>query len=180
MLLQENFKWNFDVAIKMATLLVTVSVAVLVAFLNRFNMRYESREKQNRFKMDKQVEAGMAFWALLAYVTDKENEHAILLWTQEKDSKEKQWYFQKNKAKEFINKLSEYNYEKGHGFFLSPQTREHFYKYRSILYGICLKENNTSEDKVKIKREVAEEMLRMYERMNKALRDEIQPEKRDC
>lgn len=173
---QAQWVTYLDLGIKGGTLLVTISVALLVAFLNRYNMRYETRVKQNRFKMDKQVEAGMAFWALLTYVTETENDHSILLWEREKNGKGKTWFVRIDKANEFMQKLNEVNYEKGHGFFMSSDTREYFYKYRAIVFGICLSEKLNPANKIQIKEEVAREMVRMYDRMNKALREEIQPE----
>jgi len=166
-----------DSIIKIATLVFAIFTTCIVAVLNRRNMRFESFEKMNRFKMDKQLEAGMAFWGLLSYATEVENENAILIWKREKGSNETQWFFRKKQANEFISKLNEVNYEKGHGFFLSADTRQHFYNYRSKLYGLCLVEKSNSNELIPLKEGMATELRRLYGEMNNALRKELEPEK---
>lgn len=171
-------KFNWDLFIKAAGVIVTVLVAGLVYFFTKRNMRNETIERISRFKNEKLMESGMAFWGLLTYITLTENKYAILVWEKEKNTTEKKYYFRPDQAKEFIDKLNTINYEKGYGLFLSRQTRELFYEYRNIVYGILLAEKNNRNDTILLTNtEMVSGMQKIYDKMVESLRKEIDPDK---
>ncbi len=167
---------NWDLTIKALGVLATLLVAVLLYFFTKRNMRNETIERISRFRNEKLMEAGMAFWALLAYITPTENNHSIIVWTQKKGRTEKEYFFQPFLAGEFIRKLNEVNYEKGFGLFLSKSTRDLFYEYRNIVYGILLAEKNNTNEKILLSNdEMVKKMFDLYCKMVVELRKEVGP-----
>jgi hypothetical protein len=165
---------NWDILSKFATALATI-VAVIVAYkLTQRNMRFETQERLGRFRNEKIYEAGMGFWALLAYTTDAENANMILIWEKEEKTNDKKYFIHVANARAFIIKLNEMNYEKGHGLFLRTEARELFYEYRSILHGFLLSEKNNTESLILIKKkEMAAKMIQLHQEMIKRLNVEM-------
>jgi phosphate/sulfate permease len=154
--------------------LTTMVAAIIVYKFTKRNMENETQERMSRFRNDKIYEAGMEFWSLLAYTTESENRHSILYWSKDKNTGQKQYYLHPGNAKEFITKLNEINYEKGHGLFLRNYGRELFYEYRNILYGFLLKEKDNREEKILVqKSEMAEKLLQLHQQMLLRLTEEM-------
>ncbi len=161
----------FQIVVPAAT---TIVAAILVYKFTKRNMKNETQERLSRFRNNKLYEAGMGFWSLLAYTTESENPHSILYWSKEKNTGQKKYYLHTGNAKEFITRLNEINYEKGHGLFLRSEARELFYEYRNILYGFLLKEKNNNEEKILIQRnEMAEKMQQLHQQMVQRLIKEM-------
>ena len=117
------------------------------------------------------TDALMKAWSLLAYMSDTENSLAVIVWEQKKDGKV--YYFRKKQARDYIDKLAEIFYGGGYGLMLDDETKKMLFEYRSILYGVLLREKGDDE---KVRLENAEMVRRMkviYEGMNKKLREDI-------
>jgi len=154
--------------------ITTIVAAIIVYKFTKRNMKNETQERLSCFRNDKIYEAGMGFWSLLAYTTASENPHSIIYWSKDKSSGEKKYYLHTGNAKEFIAKLNEINYEKGHGLFLRNEARELFYEYRNILYGFLLKEKDNVEEKILMKKnEMAEKILQLHQQMVLRLTEEM-------
>jgi len=165
---------NWDLLIKFMQVITTPIVAYLVYLFTKRNMRYETKERQSRFKYDKMYEAGMAFWGLLAYTGPSENKHTIMFWVKEKNSSEKSYYLHKGNAVEYMDKLNSTNYEKGYGLFLQAETRQLFYEYRNILYGFLLAAKNNNEEKVLVEnKEMPASLFQLHDVMLQNLRREL-------
>lgn len=169
-------EFNWDLIIKGAGLFVTILAVIIAYFFTKRNMRNETIERIGRFKNEKTLESGMAFWGLLAYLTPTENRYSIIVWKQKKGDSEKEYFFRQNQAREFMEKLTEINYEKGLGLFLSKKTRDLFYEYKNILFGFLLAEKNNPDEKILVTNiAMVTSMHNMYQEMVNSLRKEMEP-----
>jgi hypothetical protein len=144
---------DWDLFVKALAPIATIVAAILVYTFAKKNMQYETKERLNRYKKEKLLEAGMGFWGLLAYTTQSENPLSILWWTREKGNGNTKYFIHVENAKAFIVALNKINYEKGYGLFLSTHARELFYEYRNILYGFLLANKGASEEKILVENE---------------------------
>lgn len=165
---------NWQLTLQGMGMVVTIIVAFLVYLFARINMKYETTERLSRFRKEKLLEAGMAFWSLLAYTTFTENPSSILWWTREKNSDKTKYYVHTGNANAFMASFNTINYEKGYGLFLSTKVRALFYEYRNILYGFLLKTQDEPSEKILVENEkMIERMKELHEKVILAIRDEM-------
>lgn len=165
---------NWQFLVQLSGSIVAIVVACLAYLFAKKNMRYETKIRLDRFRKEKVLEAGMAFWGLLSYTTQSENQLSIIRWERDKDSSNTRYFINTNNAHEFITKLNIINYEKGHGLFLGSETRDQFYEYRNILYGFLLATKDSRETEVlATNEEMIQRMKQIHDKAIILLKEEM-------
>jgi hypothetical protein len=144
---------NWQFLIQILSTVVTIIVACLVYLFAKRNMQHETRERLSRFRKEKLLEAGMAFWSLLTYTSLVENPYCIIRWERGKESGVTKYFFNKENAQNFMTLLNKINFEKGYGLFISNEARGLFYEYRNILYGFLLANKHEPESEILVENE---------------------------
>ena len=124
-----------------------LAVTVFIAFMaNRWAMKYWRRQKKEEIefqlhglKAQGYLDAAKAVWGLLAYLTEKENGKCLLNYKGTKDKPEV--YFNLERGRDYINKLSEVFFDQGHGIFLTKELKQEIFHIRTHVYSIIDKEN---------------------------------------
>lgn len=149
---------------------------ILGAYLNyHFSVKkliYEIRANVNKEKNTKILDAFQQFWKLLAYTTDTENANSIMVWEQDKHTKQNTYWIRRAQANAYIDRLAEIFYGGGYGLYLNKEARAPFFEYRSILYGVLLPTRDSSEDKILVKNpEMANKLKKLHQDMVVLLRE---------
>jgi hypothetical protein len=168
----------WDLIIKGGGVAATLTAACLVYYFTKRNMRNETRERLTRYRKEKLMDAGMGFWSLLAYTTEVENSHSVLVWEKEKGSQELHWYIIPDNARNFMNQLNEVNYEKGFGLFLDKPVRDLFYEYRNHLHKILYAEKQNTAARIPLQNpELVQRLQALHREAIAALRRAMELEK---
>lgn len=126
------------------------------------------REKYNRM-----LNSLQACWGLLAYLTDTENEKAILRFTLNPD-RSKAYFLSSPNAKAFMKALPEFFYDSGLGLYLPKPIRELLFEYRSILFGILLSEKDNPIEQILLNNEtMIKRMIEIHKELVGLLREEL-------
>lgn len=139
-----EIRWDkWAVIVATAQLLLTV---LIVIWANRLAMKYWRKQKKEEIdfqlhglKAEAYLDAAKAAWALLAYVTEKENGKCLLIYKGTKDKPE--IYFHLERGKEYLHRLSQMFYDEGHGIFLTKEIKHEIFHIRTNVYRIIDKEN---------------------------------------
>lgn len=155
------------------TALASLSVPFIAAFWAVRKLRHDLRKEVQGAKYVGTLQAHQAFWKLLAYTTDTENAKSVLHWEQNKD-KSKSYFFQKKNGQNFISDLAQTFYGEGYGLFLPKPIRGLFFEYRSIVYGMLLKNKENAAEEIRVENaEMIKRMLDLHQQMTLALRDSL-------
>jgi hypothetical protein len=166
---------NWQFLVQLLAPVVTILVAFLVYLFAKRNMRNETVERLSRFRKEKLIEAGMAFWGLLTYTSLVENPFCIIRWKKQRESSVTKYFINVENAKNFMVQLNKINFEKGYGLFVSNATRGYFYEYRNILYGFLLANKHLQDDEILVENEeMIQRMKNIHDLMIVNLRREME------
>lgn len=145
-----EIKWTdaWTVYVLTGQLAVTLFIAIMA---NRWAHTYWRRQKREEIdyqlhglKAQGYLNAAKAVWGLLAYLTEKENGKCLLIY---KGTKEKPLvYFNIDRGRAYLHRLSEIFYDEGHGIFLNKEVKhhselkQHIFHVRTNVYRIIDKE----------------------------------------
>lgn len=155
--------------------LITAAASLLAPFFAAFwavrKLRRDLRKEVQGVKYASTLSALQAFWKLLAYTTDTENEKSILRWKLNKGDG-KTCFLRKKNAHDYVVALAQTFYSEGHGLFLPKAIRAPFFEYRSILYGVLLKTKDEPGEEVTLENaSMVKRLLELHHEMTVALRD---------
>jgi hypothetical protein len=130
--------------------------------------------KQSRFQA--KIDAAKAVWALLAYMSEKENEKTVFVLRGTKELTTKNLRIKQ--GLEYIEALHKVFFEQGHGLFLSPKVKEDLFEFRALVRRPIEKEtiHEGKKDLEQIiikKEELWNDVTKIRERLNQALREAI-------
>lgn len=166
---------NWQFLVQLISSVVTILVAFLVYLFAKRNMRNETVERLSRFRKEKLLEAGMAFWGLLSYTSQVENPFCIIRWERGRGSSVTKYFIIVENAKSFITQLNKVNFEKGYGLFISNETRSLFYEYRNMLYGFLLANKNRQEGEILVENdEMIQRMKKIHDTVIIKIRQEME------
>lgn len=161
---------------------LSVAAVITVAYLGyRWAHKYWLKEKEKEIvygveqaRFEKKLESCKAVWALLAYLSEKENAKTIFVVRGDKNNR--QHFVRKEQAVEFLKVLPEVFYEQGHGIFMPPEVRKEIYSFRSRIYRILedAKREGEEGDMIGVKNEdVMEEIRKTRDFLIHQLREEV-------
>ena len=142
--LDTEIKWTDTATVVVLTgqLLATFVIAVLA---NKWAHSYWRKQKKE--EIDYQLhslrakgyfEAAKAVWGLLAFVTEKENGKCLLIY---KGTKDKPLvYFDIDRGRAYLHKLSEVYFDEGHGIFITKEMKQYIFHIRTNVFRIIDKE----------------------------------------
>jgi hypothetical protein len=118
-------------------------IGILLAALLAYFFAIRQKKKEifiglEKIKYERKLAAIEECWKLLAYLTETENDRAILIWGQVSSDKPKTYSINVENAKAYINGLSACFYGTGLGIYLSKETKELLFEYRGIIYSFLL------------------------------------------
>lgn len=132
-------------------------------------------------RLRREIAALEAVWTLLAYMSDKKSDKAILHWT--KDNKAggatQYFYHYANLERFLLQELSAVFYQQHAGLFISEQVRDLLYAYRAVVAGFYFSHPNTAQASAEgltliNKPEQVEKLKALYADLNRQLRMEIE------
>lgn len=168
--LSEDTKWLFSTFTEPLATILAVFIAYRYAISQ---MRKETHIQIEREKYKRTMDALQDAWKLLAFMTPTENEKSVLTWQQNPD-KTKTYFLNKTNAQNFIDSLASFFYGTGLGLYLPQSIRPKLFEYRSILYGLLLKEANNISSKIEVNnQEMIKKITRIYDDLVKVLREEL-------
>ncbi|MBS1626009.1 MAG: hypothetical protein JST83_18460 [Bacteroidetes bacterium] len=136
---------------KLISLCLPLVLAMIGFLLYSRQLRLSTKENLLKSKYEKTIMALESCWKLLSYTTQTENPCSIIFF--EKTDGLILYYLHVENAKKFFAELNEVNYRSGLGLFLSSEIKELLFEYRSIVYGVLLRERNNKENKIVIQNE---------------------------
>ncbi|MCB9261927.1 MAG: hypothetical protein H6607_06090 [Flavobacteriales bacterium] len=155
---------------KIIEMLIPVLVAILAFWFGLRRLKKETSILVQRKKLDTTIESYQECWKLLRYMTPTENRDSILRF--EKNKNETQWFARLENGQLFLDELTAVFYEKGYGLFYSKDIKEKLFEYRSILYGLLLKEKGKQE--VQLTNEnMINRMSQLYDELNNILKEKL-------
>jgi hypothetical protein len=122
----------------------------------------------------KRVDALLAAWSLLAYLTDTENPNAVMVW--EKDTRGTTFYLRPAQARGFMLSLSGLFYGSGYGLLLDGKMKELLYDYRGQIYGVLKKADclQSGDEPIQLDNmKLAARLKEIYADLNERLRKEL-------
>ncbi len=161
-------------------LLLTLGVAIW-GFRRAFRAweRQKKREielalEQKRY--ESKIEACKAAWSLLVYMSEKENERTVFV---DRGTAQNPTYMMRpEQGIEYIKKLPEVFFDKGHGIFLPPSIRDDAYIFRSKIYKILeAAKHNPNPDSAMVevtKPQLKAEIAELRNQMSKNIREAVQ------
>lgn len=130
-------------------------------------------------RLRREIAALEAVWALLAYMSDKKSDKAIIHWIKHsRDGTDIQYFYHFGHLERFmLHELSEVFYQQHAGLFVSKEVRDLVYGYRAVAAGFYFAhraEAVNAEGLTPIdKPEQAEKLKGIYEQLNQQLRLEL-------
>ena len=184
------------IATSASSVVVTLIVAVIAARLaHRYAVRqaqiaHDNQLAQNRMvhnttvqtdRLRREIAALEQVWALLAYMSDKKSDKAIIHWQTERQGQQKviHYSFHPPLLKTFVlQKTSDVFYQQHAGLFISEAVRDLIFAYRAILMGFYMAhqtdiDNGCSELINITNPEQAEKLKNIYTQLNALLRQEL-------
>lgn len=153
-------------------------VAVYLAY--RYAIRQMHTQTQIQITQDRNqrhADALQSAWHLLQYMTPTENQHAILHFerTGKGSTAQDQYYIHLANAQRFIQEiLPQVFYQQHSGLYWSKELKDIVFEYRSILYGVCLKEKTNTAERVLLENaELVSKLKTSYEQMHQLLKTEL-------
>ncbi len=136
-----------DIIALLPDLIFKAGVPLLLFFLGyHFGFRKWLREKEteqrlarDQMRYQSRLEAYRAAWALLAYMSEKENDRTIFVTRLADENQPDQGtacYLRTAQAEAFLKRLPEMFYTEGHGILLDTDTRNRLFEFRGIVYKI--------------------------------------------
>lgn len=155
--------------------LLGLGIAACLAY--RFALRQKRRETfigLERTKYERKLNSLEECWKLLAYTTDTENAKTIFTWEQLKGG-DKIYYLDKINAREYINNLAGFFYSSGSGIYLTKEIKELLFEYRSIIFGILLKENKNESNTIRVQNnEMVGKLIKIHQSLISELKKETE------
>lgn len=164
--------------------LVTLAGVVMAAYLaHRYTVRQARLVHDTTIRADRlrrEIAALEDVWALLAYMSDKKSDKAIIHWrTDRKAGSSKEYFFHVRNLEQFcLRELNGVFYQRHAGLFISSEVRDLLYGYRAIAMGFYFplkSDASIPEDQlIRIEKpEQAEKLKAIYDELNSALRKEL-------
>lgn len=133
-------------------------------------------------RLRREIAALEQVWSLLAYMSDKKSDQAIIHWQTQRQGNQKitQYYFAPQPLKTFaLQKTSEVFYQQHAGLFLSNTVRDLLFGYRAIIMGFYMAHqaaiDNGDSDLIAINNaEQVEKLKSIYTELNTLLRQELE------
>jgi hypothetical protein len=180
-----------------SSVLVTLIVAVIAARLaHRYAVRQaniaqdyhlaQARMLHNTTvqtdRLRREIAALEQVWSLLAYMSDKKSDQAIIHWQTQRQGNQKitHYYFAPQPLKTFaLQKTSEVFYQQHTGLFISNTVRDLMFGYRAIIMGFYMAhqvaiDNGDSELIAITNTEQVEKLKNIYTELNTLLRQELE------
>lgn len=167
----------------LGSVVTLVGVGVAAYLSHQYAVRQGTLTHNTAIRTDRlrrEIAALEDIWALLAYMSDKKSDKAIIHW--QKDRKaggETVYFFHFNNLEQFcLREVSEVFYQHHAGLFIAPAIRDLLYDYRTVAMGFYFahKDDAAIPDNglIKInKPEQAEKLKKIYDDLNRALRAEL-------
>ena len=131
-------------------------------------------------RLRREITALEDVWGLLAYMSDKKSDKAIIHWQKDRSTGGETLYFFhfKNLEQFCLHEVSEVFYQRHAGLFISNEVRDLLYGYRTLAITFYFAHKNDSaipEDSlIRInKSEQAEKLKKIYDDLNRLLREEL-------
>lgn len=128
-----------------------------------------------REKYNKVLDSLQECWKLLVFMTDTENDKAIITWVQAPD-KSKIYYGSISNAKAFLEDLPKFFYTKGSGLYIPSDIKALLFEYRGILYGLLQATNdNNIGNNIELKNELmVKHMFDIHKELIKLLHEKME------
>lgn len=120
------------------------------------------------------IAACKAAWSLLAYMSEKENSKTVFV-----KRGDKLWYLRTEQGQEYFDALENVFFQGGHGLFLSAQTRDLLYSFRTMTRRVLDKQRDTEGslegiEQIKIENiELITEIQGIFTKLGEKLREEL-------
>jgi hypothetical protein len=125
-----------------------------------------------RQKYEAILSANKRVWSLVSFMTETENAHSVVTWSEKQGVKT--YWFHPEKADAFMVQRRLIFYDEGHGVFLSRKVTDAIAIYRSKVYGLMLT-GDKSLEKMELKNpELAKELFKLAETMRVEIRKAIE------
>lgn len=152
----------------------------LLIFIWGFLRAYKAWERQKKKEIglnleqkryESKIDACKNVWALLAYMSEKENHKTIFV-----DRNEGKYFLRKAQGEEYINKLPEVFFEKGSGIFMPREIIDDLYTFRSKIYKLldtARGESNSEMIEIQKAAEIKKNIHEIRTRLNRNLKNAI-------
>ncbi|OQX01137.1 MAG: hypothetical protein BWK73_47070 [Thiothrix lacustris] len=166
--------------------LVTVAAVGIAAYLaHNYAVRQGKLTHNTAIRADRlrrEIKALEDVWALLAYMSDKKSDKAIIHWQKNRSTGGETLYFFhfKNLEQFCLHEVSEVFYQRHAGLFISNEVRDLLYGYRTLAITFYFAHKNDSaipeNSLIRInKPEQAEKLKKIYDDLNPSLYTQISP-----
>ncbi len=163
------------IAVIMPSLIAIAGIGLTALLAYRYAIkqkRMDIRIGIEKTRYERKLYALENCWKLMTYTSDTENTKTILIWEKSVENA-KIYYVNTDNCKEFIKELNQFFYGSGLGIYLTTEIKEKLFEYRSIIYGILLKEKENKEIKIRINNpELAANMIKLHQQMIKFIKEE--------
>lgn len=131
-------------------LLTTIVLPIILIMVANYytikQLKKESTELLLREKYSRKLNVLQACYKLMRYTTDTENESSVIVF--EKNGKEVKYFFRMSNIDKFLEEIPNIFYGESVGLYLPSEIKEKLFEYRSIVFGLKLKEKNNNSDKI--------------------------------
>lgn len=131
----------------------------------------ELRIAANQQREISRIDACKAVWALLAYLSEKENTKTVFV------TRRNTWYMRHEQATDYIKKVEEVFFTQGHGIFMPKDIRDDIYEFRARVYRILESDNYNSSVPsgliAIVNQDVIDNIIDLREHLRVRLREEI-------
>lgn len=175
--------WGTIVGRLITGIVALVSVLIASYMTYRYVLRNNKTSHNTEVKVDRlkrEIEALENTWSLLAYMSDKKSNYAILHWTKDSRVPEDKQYFVHFKNLEYfcLKAVNEVFYQRHAGLFLPNTIRDQLFAYRNkvgTLYFWHKDDDTIPEDGLILikKQSHATELIAMYSQLNTSLKAEL-------
>jgi hypothetical protein len=164
--------------------LVTVAAVGIAAYLaHNYAVRQGQLIHNTAIRTDRlrrEIKALEDVWALLAYMSDKKSDKAIIHWQKDRSTGGEALYFFhfKNLEQFCLHEMNDVFYQRHAGLFISNEVRDLLYGYRALVMGFYFAHkddtNIPADSLIRInKPEQAEKLKTLYADLNRTLREEL-------
>lgn len=167
----------------LSALVAVVAVTVAARLANHYTIQQGNLTRTTTIRADRlrrEITALEDVWALLAYMSDKKSDKAIIHWRKDRKSGAgKEYFFHYGNLEQFcLREVNEAFYQRHAGLFISSKIRDLLYGYRAVAMGFYFAhkdDTNIPDDKlIRIEKpEQAEKLQAIYDDLNSALRKEL-------
>lgn len=133
---------NYHFGWEAAKIIAPFVAAGLATYVTYIRLKKENQLYIRKLKYESVLTAHKEVWQLASYMSEIENSNSVITWTEKHGHKT--YIFHPQRAEEFMNRLREIYFDKGHGAFLSREVTDRIYEFRGKIFGLILAKNNSS------------------------------------